>query len=402
MKKNVSLSLIIILFSTLVCYPSRSKITESNDNEETRTENFLFKCADDVKFAVDNSFGNIHIDVWDKKETSIKVEIIVSAKSKSFDLQEILDEIDVNVAYSHSNISLKTDIDTRITNKTWRRESLTYKVNCTIFLPRNAHMDLTSSHGNITIVECNNNLNTNIQMGDTEIGKLNGTYKGNHRFGDLNINGLNNVNTAITLKHGSVKLEGDNTSNATIRSTFGSIYIGCRIDNITINNAHGNVYLSKNVKNLNLTSSFSKTKLELVENITLSTKHDKVYIVETNNLNVKSSEFTSFHIDKLNTSFVCDRPIKFSDITVLAVDMNVKNIDINSNRGNIGLIFNGIKDYELALSTSHGKLKVDKLFYNSNNSILVTSLTESLAKSGKDGKIKLTNQFADINIGVKQ
>lgn len=241
---------------------------QENLIEKTKTFSKSYPVSPKDKLIIDNQYGKVTVNTWNKKEFKVDVEIRVGTADEA-ESQKLLDGVDIVSTQNQAGISFKTNIPERSNNSnlfSTRRTNgnRTISVNYTVFMPIKNALDISnrfgavilpdlegpvtirSSYGNFTAKELSNVANNlHLQFGNANIGQLNG---GDLKFeyGNLKIGTANNLNA--TMGFSPVNIERLKSS-ANIKVQYGS---GLKIDN-----------LDKNLKNLDIDASFTNVSLDL-------------------------------------------------------------------------------------------------------------------------------------------
>lgn len=133
---------------------TKFKIENWESHKKTKTIKKLFKNISNEDLHVFNKYGNIVINVWDRKEVDITVEVKIATSNAEY-TQELLDNIDVKFDRSHSNISARTirKEENHLFGKRRSRLRSQISIDYTIHIPRKMAMDLELHYGNITLPE---------------------------------------------------------------------------------------------------------------------------------------------------------------------------------------------------------------------------------------------------------
>ncbi len=235
--------------------------------EKTKTFSKSYPADKNAKLIIDNKYGKVTINTWNKKEFKVDVEIKVGTEDES-ETQKLLNGVDITSMQDQSGVSFKTNIPERSTKNVFfgsrGNGNRRITVNYTVFMPvKNAlsitnrygavvlpdlegPVTLNNSYGSLTAKELSNAANDlHLQYGNANIGSLNGgSLKFN--YGDLKIGTANNLKAVIGFSPANIN---QLKSGAVIKVQYGS---GLRIGN-----------LDKDLKNLSIDADFTKVFLGL-------------------------------------------------------------------------------------------------------------------------------------------
>lgn len=238
--------------------------------EKTKTFSKSYAVNKKDKLIIDNQYGKVTVNTWNKNEFKVDVEIKVGTSDET-ETQKLLDGVDIVSTQDQSGISFKTKIEEQNSNNSGglfgtRRTNGNRKItiNYTVFMPVKNALDITNrfgsvtlpdmegevtirnSYGNFTAKELSNAANNiRLQFGNANIEAMNGGSL-NFQYGNLKIGTANNLN-AVT-GYSPVNIERLKSSGR-IKVNYGG---GLKIDN-----------LDKNLKTLDIDANFSNVSLDL-------------------------------------------------------------------------------------------------------------------------------------------
>lgn len=248
---------------------SDSKKQPENLIEKTKTFSKSYSVSKNDKLIIDNQYGKVTVNTWNKNEFKVDVEIRVGTSDEA-ETQRLLDDVDIVSTQDQSGISFKTKISEQRSNNSGffttrsTNGNRNISVNYTVFMPVKNALDITnrfgavilpdlegpvticSSYGNFTAKELSNVANNiRLQFGNATIETLNGGDL-NFKYGKLKIGTANNLNAIMGFSPVNIERL---KSSAKIKVQYGS---GLKIDN-----------LDKNLKNLDIDASFTNVSLDL-------------------------------------------------------------------------------------------------------------------------------------------
>jgi len=171
-KTSIFLLLVLVGFTTEAKH-KKGKYTKTKEVSNSYSVNGNFNLM------VDNVFGEVRIETWDKDEVSYQIHITSNGNDEE-DVQRRLDEIHIAVDESKSKLSLVTHVNNRKrTSGTFtefvkglingesrgRSSKLHIEINYVIRLPKHANLDLTNDYGFIYIDETKGNTRINSDYG---------------------------------------------------------------------------------------------------------------------------------------------------------------------------------------------------------------------------------------------
>jgi hypothetical protein len=179
MKKHIKLFSSISLFLVL-SLPVISKAAGADEEvRKKRTINKSYNVGPDDKLEIENQFGNVQIDTWDKSQITVDITIGVRASSEE-KAKEIMDEIDVKEIQSGHIINFKTKVG-EIHNNEKKEHRGSGDDDRSFYIDYVIHMP------------SGNRLNVENSFGKLEIGDFKGLVALTSKFGSLKTGILDNV-----------------------------------------------------------------------------------------------------------------------------------------------------------------------------------------------------------------
>ncbi|MEO6524839.1 MAG: hypothetical protein ABIN91_24350 [Mucilaginibacter sp.] len=254
------------------------KIKSGEVKEKTKTFSKSYSVSSGDKLQINNSYGKVTVNTWNKNEFKVDVEIKGIANEEE-DAQKLLDGITINDNKDNGVISFTTKIESQ--NHQWGSWSNNGKsyvnkavVNYTVYMPSKSALEIKNRFGAVTLPDFKGKLLINTQYGTFTAKDLTNTENDiTTRFSDVNIESITGstlncqysngggvkIGSANNLKFTGVSISAD---ISTIKSS-GEISVRYG-DGLKING------LDKNVKILNVNSSFAPVTLSSKNNFDFS------------------------------------------------------------------------------------------------------------------------------------
>jgi hypothetical protein len=250
MKRHLNL-LNTLVFITLLSLPAFSFAGNGDEVEKKKAINKSYTVTASDKLNIENSFGNVVINIWDKNE--IKVDIDIAANGSTEErAQKILDEIEVTESRSGSNIYFKTDVGEIHNNgghhkdkgEDGRENNRTFHIDYVVYMPKMNPLKIENSFGKITVPDLGGLSNLTSKFGGLIAGKLDNVEAIDVEFGTADI---------AQVRNGKVTFKFDSKSH--IDKISGSVRINSEFS--------GNVQLNiqDNIEELTLNESYSKIRM---------------------------------------------------------------------------------------------------------------------------------------------
>lgn len=219
------------------------------------------------ELAIDNRFGEVKINTWDKPE--FKVDVQVNIYSDRFsDAQSFLPLVNVFDTKKDALVSFKTIIgDTRSSDQLlWAANGQPHlkkiEINYVVYMPSKNALNISNNYGNVILPDFYGRLLLKSNYGALKARRLDNPLNNvKVAFGNASIESFSG--TKLEISYGSLDLaEGDNL-NAVI--SYGQARIGKLYSSANISIRFGKELnigsLDKKLKNLNITSDYTAVKL---------------------------------------------------------------------------------------------------------------------------------------------
>ncbi len=300
----------------------------------TKTIEEMYKMTNAGELHLDNKYGNIIINGWEKNNISIKIDIKVTNKKKE-NAKILLNRIVANIKTANDFVNITSEISEKNTslfsryfNKVnpFEFDKSNVEINYTIYLPINAEINITNKFGDVIIDNWTGRLKANIEHGDLWINDAITNARIDMKFGKLR--GKSITYGTISLKNGAIDIE---SSNRLLLKTSGTkIEIETIIDLELISSK--DEIIIQNVKKIHGELNFSNAQIDHVE--------------EKINLNMKVAELRVYKVEQPDAS----------------VSINQESSDININITGLSFMFNA--------KLEQGLLRLPKTFYNIENNVI--------------------------------
>jgi hypothetical protein len=338
-----------------VAAPSEVALAKGRfDVEKIRKISKVFKVGPSDKLEIENKFGKVHINTWDKNEISVEVAMIARANSEE-KAQNILDRIDVKFNQSGNVISFRTELES-INNKGKQG----FEINYTVSMPKENPLRLKNS------------------FGDSYLANYNGKA-------DLDIG------------YGNLKAEQLLGKENTIKVSFGSGSITA-LNNCRLNISYSKLNLGSG-EVLDVKNDFSDIKIDRVGDLTIQSKYGNVKLGRVNNLQ-GSTGFSDFRIADLQDNL--DMKVQYcGDFEVEKIARNFKSVNLDGGFSSFDLTFENPAAFNFDVKLAFGNLRLDK--EQAQFSLMDKKNTSShhigkLGKATGGSNLKVKAQYGDVKI----
>jgi len=306
----------------------------SAQEKVSKTISETFDLSDVGELQLDNKYGDVTINGWDKDIISITIDISVTHKKKD-NANSLLDRVRPMLKAANEFVIIKTEIAdksegffAKYFNKAnpFDFDRSNVQVNYTIYMPKSAKLDVNNKFGDIILSDWKGVLNLDAQHGDVWIN-----------------NDLNKVN--IDLKYGKLKAKSLN---------FGDI----RLKNGSLSLTHSS--------NIRLTSSGSIIEIDEISSFEVYSSKDEITINKVQSLG-GSLEFTKMQLGEVIDGI--DMGAKIADIKISKITGPNAKIIIQQESTEIVMNIKGF-GFAFDATLEEGLLRLPKSFTNINSTML--------------------------------
>jgi hypothetical protein len=238
------------LLLALALSPLLSLARTGDDVEKKRTISKTYSVSPDDRLSVENSFGNVTIQTWDKNTIQVDIEIGVRASSDE-KAQQMMDQINVSDHQGTHEIEFKTDIGHMGGKGNNRSEdSRRFYVDYKISMPSRNPLRIENSFGKTNVPDFAGAATLTSKFGELTTGKISNAKLIQVEFGKAEIGRL--TDAEIIFKFNSRSSVAGIGGNSKVDVQF------CSQVNLSFDNT---------VKELNINDSYSTINLRVPNNL---------------------------------------------------------------------------------------------------------------------------------------
>jgi len=242
MKKHIKLFNFFFLFLPLL-----SLAGNGDEIQKKKTINKSYPVTANDKLEIENTFGNILVQTWDKSEITVDIEIVANAPTEE-KAQDIMDEISVKDIHSGNIIAFKTKVGDIHNNGNKNHHDMendrAFYIDYVIHMPAGNRLELTNSFGKMTVPDLTGEVNLTSKFGSLTAGKLKNVDIVQVEFGKANIAEVSNGK--VVFKFNQESRIGNVNGTAKITSEFSQ--------NVQFN-------VSDDIQDLAVFESYSKVRM---------------------------------------------------------------------------------------------------------------------------------------------
>jgi len=223
--------------------------------EKTRTYTKSYPLSGSDKISLENQFGEMKINTWDKNEIRVDVKIVTKGSTDEI-AQKIMDNIEIEDSKTGSGVSFETKM--RNKNMNWNNDNekqykeMGMKIDYTVNLPSGNTLSATNQFGPMSLPDFRGEVNLVSKFGSLTAGKLSNVKEVNVEFGEAKIESVSGGRLTVKFSSGEIK---NVNGNVIARFEF------CDKLKIGVDN---------NTKDLDIKSSYSTLYLDAASNLSAS------------------------------------------------------------------------------------------------------------------------------------
>ncbi|TPE44773.1 hypothetical protein [Pontibacter mangrovi] len=287
------------------------------DAEKRKTINKSFKVSAKDALRIENQWGKVHVNTWDKKEIQVTIEVIARASSDA-KAQEMLNRVKIQESREGSTYTFRTQKESMRMNG---NKSL--EVNYTINMPAENAIAVKNRFGDVYLASMKGKADIDLQYGSLKCDRLANTantLKITYGAGNCGYIGGGNISVAYT----EMKVGGAGGLQGS--SKFSDFSLGGLEDAMEMDVQYGSFRvdnISKSVQKISLDGGFTPLYLNFADN----TNFNFDVNVSFGNFNVDKSLVTITSLERDHTS--AEYKGKFGNASSKAV------VSINSKYGDV-------------------------------------------------------------------
>jgi hypothetical protein len=321
--------------------------------EYTKIINKEYPVNPDAQLVLDNRFGTIHCNNWDKNVISVEVRITVTASSEET-AKKLLDMVTISASGSASLVEVKTSIaEGGFKGRT--KVNIDYNVN----MPVTISLDLTNKFGDVFINEVGGKVKLNLAYGNMEVNKLaNSDNLLDIKFSKVNIKFIKGA--VVLLKYSDLELD-----------YAGSLRLDSKYSNLTAN------------KIIALNVNFEGGKLDMENSSAVDSK----------------SKFSDLGISRIEKSLNLD--IQYGNCDVTEIAENFNNITIENKYGAVSVGIPDNASYSLDAELRYCDLDFPEDHANFTEKIITNTSKSYKATVGKEknpvAKVTVRSEYGNVS-----
>lgn len=321
--------------------------------EYTKIINKEYPVNPDAQLVLDNRFGTIHCNNWDKNIISVEVRITVTASSEE-SAKKLLDMVTISSSGSATLVEVKTTIaEGGFKGRT--KVSIDYNVN----MPATISLDLTNKFGDVFINEVGGKGKLNLAYGSMEVNKLsNSDNLLDLKFSKVNIKFIKGA--VVLLKYSDLELD-----------YAGSLRLDSKYSNLSAN------------KIIAFNVNFEGGKLDMENSSTVDSK----------------SKFSDIGISRIEKSLNLD--IQYGSCNIKEIAEDFSSIIIENKYGDVTVGIPEKASYSLNAELRYCDLDFPENNVNYTEKIITNSSKSYKATIGKEknpvSRVSVKSEYGNVS-----
>lgn len=229
--------------------------------EKKKTHSKSYTVSSSDKISLNNQFGEMKINTWDKNEVKVDVTITAEAGSDAR-AQVILDNITIDDGKSGNGVYFKTKVGDKNNQNREKGEKQSFNIDYVVYLPAGNALDAHNEFGPMSIGDYRGKVSLQSKFGSLTTGNLTNYAKVLVEFGKATIGSMSDGDLTIKFARGLV-----NNLSGEVKANFehSSVKLGVEnsIKNLDIKNSFTQLFLDVNTglsANFDISTSFCEVK----------------------------------------------------------------------------------------------------------------------------------------------
>lgn len=322
-----------------------------------------FPADQNTQLVIQNKFGSVDINNWDKNEVSIEVVIKVDHKNEE-KAKELLDYLNVEFSHEGNIIKAITTIDEKFnrTSISWGDNNKYFSINYKVNMPKNLQLELENKYGNVFINEITGYAFIAVKYGNLKINKI--------------IRDNTKPLSEIELGY----------SDGTIEES----------EWLKVNMKYSKLQIEKS-KAIIAISKYSKLYVTKSSSIVCESKYDDYKIGSIANF-VTTAAYTDFKFEEITKKIEVEN--RYGGFTVNRIPKDFELIDINNEYGSVKLGIDANASYQVI-----GNAKYGDIDYPSTGRVSRIKESSELSIEGNVGndmnsqnKVKIITKYGSVKL----
>lgn len=387
-KRILSLLLPALLLAQLPLFannPTPWLLQQRQDFEKTFSESF--DVNGDGSVHLENRYGEIKVETWDRDEVKVDVRIKVSARDKEA-ADRIFDRIEINFSGSgnHANVSTiigdrnrksKSIITKILDGDYWnpgKSSSNDFRIYYRVQMPRSVDLETEAKYCDVELPDLSGDTELKVGYGDLVTGDLDGRNEISISYGSARIGTLGQESTfRIRYSEGSIRGAQD--------LRYDGRYSETRIGP---------------TKHLNVDAGYEEIEVESAEELRMDGSYNELSIEQVGRLFIDGN-YNDFDIDRVDKELEVDAA--YGDLRIDGLTAGFDRVYVRTRYIDVDIDVDSDAGFDMELRTRYGGVSYPSIAKNTHsqkdgNSRYVKGTVPGTGK----GNINISTSYGDINI----
>lgn len=360
-------SLAILLLFTFVGF-SFTSLHEEVPTERTKSITKTFPISANGTTSLSNKYGKMNINIWDKNEVQIAVNIKVDARNDRKE-QEILDGIDVEFDNSSDYVSAETEFNLR-----GNYNNVSYHIEYEVYMP------------------ATNDLRASMKYGNLRLGKLKGKADIEVKYGTFHLESVGD-NSEIEVAYSGSDCTIVEAQNLSCEVSYSRLNIYQAMD-IEIDSKYCQGMEIERCEDLNIDSKYDRFTIGKAEKMILDTEYSNFTLDEVENA-VIDADYTNVKVGKLKNSLKVD--LSYNNCVVEKVMKGFSEVNMEGNHASFKLGIEEGASYRLVAEGKYSDVRFDDEGMNIKRDIRKSNAFE--IEGSKGSSSARSRIVADLSYG---
>ena len=253
-------SVVIVQPNVYVELPAQPAAPMKFDAEKRKTFERTYKVNSSDLLNIENRYGRVHVNTWDKNEIRVKVDMIAQAGSES-KANDMLSRMRVEEVRDGKTIYLKTVYEpVRVSGPS------SSEINYTIYMPADNSITLKNTYGDVYLANLKGSVNVELKYGNLKSERLTNTSN------NLKLSYSNG--SCSYINGGSLQVAYSNVQVAEAKdlrgySKYSDLMIGKLSEALNIDMKYGSFRvsdISNKISNIRVASTYTPISLNFADN----------------------------------------------------------------------------------------------------------------------------------------
>jgi hypothetical protein len=332
--------------------------------EVTKDFHKEFKAPAGTTLDINNRYGHVDIQSWDRDQIVIDVKITIQLSDKAR-AEKLLNYVDVQFNEGEKLVSAKTIIDEKFNYSGWGGVSRKFSIDYTVKMPSGNNLNLTNKYGNSDITTLTGLVTMDIKYGSLTAGKL---TRGNEKP-------INKLNVA----YGKASIDEAGWLDLYCRYTHDVVITKCQA--------------------LLLDSRYSGVNISETSSVVGESRYDKVEIEKIKNF-VLQTGYTTINVGELTKKLDCEG--SYSSLSVRSIPAGFESVNVDVRYMEVKLGISESANYSLDAHSSYAGIKFREEKFNHIKHIVENNSTTLVGTIGTqstpEATVKIRTSYGQVRL----